>query len=345
MKKIISILAAIAVITVSVSVAAYGACVNSYPVVFLSGYSSTHLYENAGTDNERQVWPIEAGERKEELIEKALDRLKKAASESACDLFVRTVGPVVKELFEDIALNPDGTSVNNVSKSPSGVEATRFTALTYTPEYHYMKAIADRVGGNNLFWCTLDWRQGQKDNAAELDAYIRDVLAATGKSKVNLMGISFGAQVISAYLAYYGGEKVCNVVLDSPASGGTAMVTQLLEGKGMDVTYAQLVEFLAVMDRSESEMLYEWILKIIDLGFIDKTLTRIVNEYLFDIFINFGSVWDLVPAADYAALRDKYLTGSQHDTLREKSDSLHNNCASRLAEVYEDARDTYGVKI
>ncbi len=344
-KKLLSSIVAATVIAASVSIAAHGESLNGYPVVFLSGYSSTDLFENAGTAEERRVWPIEVDERKEELIESAFTQLREASGESACDLFVRTAGPVIRELFEDIALNPDGSSVKNVTKSPEGIEATRFSVLKSTPEYRYMKAIADKVGSRNLFWCTLDWRQGQKDCASVLDAYIKDVMTATGKSKVNLMGISFGAQVISAYLAYYGGNNIGNIVFESPASGGTSLVSQLLDGKGMDVTYPQLIRFLAVMHRSESEAVYEWILKIIDLGFIDRTLTRIINEYLFDIFVNFGSVWDLVPADEYTALRNKYLSDAKYDLLRSKSDSFHSECSSRLAEVYKRAREDYGVNI
>ena len=63
-----------------------------------------------------------------------------------------------------------------------------------------------------------------KASAAELGTFVDQVLAATGKSKVDIVGHSQGGMMPRAYIKYYGGaSKIANLVSINGSQAGTPL--------------------------------------------------------------------------------------------------------------------------
>ncbi len=336
LKKLLAVVLCFAVAAAILPVAV--SAEENYPVVFVAGYTSSQMFVDRGTENEVKVW-------KQDVADKVLDAVK---SEIPGVLFgiplaliginkplFRTLDPYVNDLIEYMRLNDDGTSKYDVELYPHSVEDTRLDRLKemkYYPDHDSLINLGEAAGDENVYCCTLDWRLGQVDNAEVLNDYINDLLAATGKSKVNLMGVSFGGQAVASYLALYGGKKVNNVVLHCPALDGSTIVSELLKGNA-DVKWSDALDLYCSYDKVEQE--YSVITDLINISFINGFLMDFINAELLDFFLNYGSVWDLVPLNEYPALRDRLLSDGTHDEIIRKSDIYHFEIDAKRTETFE----------
>ena len=339
MKKILRVILSAAIV-VNLSGTAAGAAPVT-PVVMVAGYSSTNLFIDANSENRQLVWKPETEALLPELLNNSIsiiaDSIK--AQKFSLNPLAGLAGPFAAEVFEPLALDAQGNSLYNVSPYPTSVADTRYDKLKqmggeFIPEYHCMQAISERVGDKNLYLCTLDWRQGQVDCAAVLAKYLADVRAATGSAKVDLMGISFGAGVIGTYLTLYEDTGIEDVVLNVPMLDGTSIAAQLLAGDKLNIQYDELLSFMMELDRDESFKDLLFLADSIPLNLLDGTLREMIRTYLFDIFVNFGSVWDFVTADKYEAYKSKFLGDAKYAALVEKSDIYHYQVQGKFADTF-----------
>ena len=318
------------------------------PVVFVAGYTSARLYMDRGTPEEKRVWKQDIAGKILDAVKSELPKIALEAGPTAVGIFdplFDTLEPYVNELIEPLRMNDDGTSKYNVEVYPHAVSDTRLDrlrAIGYYPDHDSLVALGKAAGEKNVYCCTLDWRLGQVDNAAVLDAYIRDVLRETGAEKVDLMGVSYGGQVCGSYLSLYGGEAVRRVVLQCPALDGSSIVPQLLSGDRFTIAWEDLLELVRAFRKDETA--YGALSPLVPNAFLCRFLRAFLDRFLIDFFKNFGSVWDLVPRADYPALRDKLLLDGAHDEMIRKSDILHNEVSENTAQTFRRLREE-GVRI
>ena len=338
MKIFKKLLAVILCVVMAAAVVPVASAEESYPVVFVAGYTSSQMFVERGTENEVKVW-------KQDVADKVIDAVKSEIPGVIAGALLALIGinsplfkvldPYVNDLIEYMRLNDDGTSKYDVELYPHSVEDTRLDRLKemkYYPDHDSLLNLGEKAGDKNVYCCTLDWRLGQLDNAEVLNNYINDLLEKTGKSKVNIMGVSFGGQVVASYLTLYGGEKVNNAVLHCPALDGSTIVSELLKGNA-NVKWSDALDLYCSYDKVEQE--YSVITNLIDISFINDFLMDFINTELLDFFLNYGSVWDLVPLSEYAALRDKLLSDGTHGEIIRKSDAYHFEIAAKRAETFE----------
>lgn len=334
MKKIVSILLCTALILslVTVAFAAEEKC----PVIFVPGYTASRMYINRGTDGEKRVWKVDVADELIDALKKEIPKLLLQAGGAVVgnyDALFKTLEPYANEITDYLRINSDGTSKYDVEVYPHAVEDTRLDALQkikYYPDYDTLNLLKQYESPENIYCCTLDWRLGQIDNAAILNAYVDDVLAATGAEKVNLIGVSYGGQVTASYLSLYGGDKVNKTVLHCPALDGSSIVPQLL-GDG-DITLAWSDALKLVQTFRGEEVDFSEITDVVNPDCLNGFIKEFIIYYLYDLFLNFGSAWDLVPLAQYPALRDKLLNDGQHSAIIAKSDKYHFEVAAHLKE-------------
>lgn len=150
---------------------------------------------------------------------------------------------------------------------------------------------------------------GQVENAAKLDKFIQEVKELTGSRKVNLYGLSHGGQLTATYLYYYGAKgDVDRAIMDAPATCGTQLVVDLFEGN-IHFDVATLIEYVEIGFRKEYE--YEWLVEAFGFDRLNQAFNDIIHQYLLDIVINFGSVWDFVPPTSTRSSRRNILTRSR----------------------------------
>lgn len=356
MKRVLALLLSLVMLLSLCSV--FASAANNEPekkvIVLLRGYATSVLYD---MDNGKQVWPItDLGQKVAGIIDhyrlsKILPLIKTRYTEN---LFMRVLADgVMDELFAPLAVDDNGNSINNIKAYPynlgniemaRGIPSTKYYTYKYLQDNGYDKviikeAVCDQLIANgydaeNIFIYNYDFRASQEEHAAAVSAFIDNVKAATGVSKVDLFGTSHGGQQVASYLSFYGYKNDVNrAVMVAPAVGGTSVAGELLSGNlstGATELKLSVVElFLNRVDPTVLKTVGKFV--GIDQELVNDTIKYVVDNYL-DSFANVKSLWDFVPN-DYYAAAKAYCKSSgiitdANATLIAGTDTWHNTMAN-----------------
>ena len=198
MKKLVSVLLALILVFSMCSTAfagAYTQQVNEYPVIMISGYSSSSLrLFDEETGEEIHAWGntgdqvmMALEEYKEELIAAALKFIATGDISPA----VEVVGTAFNWLFDNLRCNPDGSSIKELSTYLNTAEETNWANIQknypggeHNEETEMMEIVSSEIGDENVYLFTCDFRKGPVEIAERMRAYIDDVIAQDRKSVV-----------------------------------------------------------------------------------------------------------------------------------------------------------------
>lgn len=332
MKKLLSVLLCVAILfgTLGTMALAYEKEeVSQYPVILIPGFSGAWLMYGDDPETAENAW---AGADFSGLLPSVLDRIVEIGTGLAIMNFdnAEMIGEIVAEEIEKnwplMQCNPDGTSKYNVKPYYTEAKDTNTKVLkerdkefcTYEREYN--EVLCDIIGAENVYNFGVDWRMGTEYCATRLNEYIESVKEYSGSEKVNVFAVSQGGQVASTYLALYGeSHDVNNIVLSSPAIGGSALASDLLSRKVSidEQTLMMLIEHGMYMEDD-----IEWILRANELGFLDDIFNAMVPN-LADSIGYWQSIWDFVPTQFYESLKKTYLNNPENARMVESSDRFH----------------------
>ena len=330
------------------------------PLIMVNGIGSTPLYKNIGTEEEELLFSAD-----DAFIEGLITDVGGAFVSSLIqygigkkdyDKFADTFYPAVNKYIADLGYNIDGTPVNDTvgfkqnTKPMSDYNEEEKAILS---EFAY--AYAERYGEANVYNFCYDWREDPITIAEELDAFIKEV-APNGK--VNVVGMSMGANIVLAYIAKCGGAKLNNVVFAAPAWQGTSLfgnvVTNNLEIDIFTVenylvqlanvsAVTHITAFIISYIASEKGLSHEYF------GDINAILQNINPRLYTDTFIPYFAgmpgLWALVPQEDYEAGKEFIFEnhGIEIDPEYEaKLDAYHKIQGN--AKQYIDAAKKQGMK-
>ena len=308
MKKVISVLLAAILVLSMISLFAFAKEEEIVPVVVLQGYSGPTLVyadENGeplideATGDVIKAWPVDFGKIGDLLIE-ALPGMVTGKIEGE-DAIVEAIVPIVKEMLMPLVILEDGTSWQNLTYYPKGAAATQVSTLIekdmeeYIPESIFVEEAIERVGAENVFGFTFDWRRSQVDYAKALDEYIQDVKKITGSDKVDIMGLSHGGQYGTTYLYYYGHKgDVRNAILANPATGGTTFVSTIFMNEYVDLDLKNIMKYVQHIFDIEED--FEWIFDLLSMENIVGGINRVIQEErIIYRLSNIPSLLDFVP--------------------------------------------------
>ena len=359
MKKVLSVILAIIMVISSLSLFAF-AKEEIVPVVVLQGYSGPTLVyadENGEpiideeTGDVVKAWPVDFGK----IIDQVLEALPgmvagKIAGE---DAIVEAAVPIVKDTLMNLVILEDGSSWQNLTYYPKGAAATQVSTLIekemeeYIPESIFVEEAIKRVGAENVFGFTFDWRRSQLDYAKALDEYIQEVKEITGSDKVDLMGLSHGGQYGTTYLYYYGDKgDVRNAILANPATGGTTFVSTIFMNEYVDLDLKNIMQFIQYSFDMEED--YDWIFDLLSLENIVGGINRVIQEErIIYRLSNIPSLLDFVPMDRFDEVVENLgLTAENNGKLYYDTVKYHNdvhtgtNLADKFAQLQKN-----GVKI
>lgn len=360
MKKVLAVIIAVILVLSSLSLFVFAKEEEVVPVVVLQGYSGPTLVyadENGEpiidpeTGDVIKAWPVDFGKIGEQVLE-ALPGMV-AGKLIGEDAIVEALVPIVKETLMPLVILEDGTSWQNLTYYPKGAAATQVSALIendmeeYIPESVFVEEAIKRVGAENVFGFTFDWRRSQLDYAKAVDEYIQEVKKITGSDKVDIMGLSHGGQYGSTYLYYYGYKNdVRNAILANPATGGTTFVSTLFMKEYVDLDLKNIMLFVQhIFDLEED---YDWIFDLLTLDNIVGGINRVLQEERIHYrFTNVPSLLDFVPmdrfqeVIDFIDLNPEKNGKLYYDTVKYHND-VHTgtNLADRFAQLQKQ-----GIKI
>lgn len=254
------ILSAIMILTaLPLSAAAEG---EKYPVIIDSGYMTSQIFIfNDDGSIKNRIWYLEIlPDIAKELIrqipgvtEGSIEYLKTKDMTRVGEELALSVTNILRYMQR----NPDGSPVYNTGVWPTKPEesnmkyiyenmATTRYLLGTIHEERYVPSLCEKVGAENVFQFSVDWRKEVIYCALDLGKYIKSVLDYTGAKKVNIFSESHGGQTTGTYISmcsiiekggknaetlaslldmtldelktYFNLDYVNNAVLNSPAS-------------------------------------------------------------------------------------------------------------------------------
>ena len=314
----------------------------AYPTIIVAGYSSSSLYLNTEDGGKEKVWGVNV----DDILQEVLHHIAEvgiglgALSVGKTDYLADVVGAGAVELYDVLACNPDGSSVNDLSTFPQEAAKTQFSYLFASgneDQVHEGEIMADIAklygddGYDHIFCFMHDFRRNIIFAAETLDKYIDDVLAFTGAEKVNLFAVSHGGEICAVYFSEYGQKNaVHNAVLTVPAIGGAALAYDVVSG---NIVFDEDTLLNFIQNGMMLEEDYDWLVKAEQLGILDPLCNRIASEWVVKYIMGYwGSIWDFIPAEYYDELKERYLDPVESAELIKNSDYYHYELLPQMAE-------------
>lgn len=178
-----------------------------------------------------------------------------------------------------------------------------------------MKSVVDEIGGeDNLYFFTFPLISDPFISAANLNKYIQIVKEQTGKDKVNIVTISLGGTILTAYLELYKNtnypdiNKVLNVV--SCLDGTDVMGDFYMRNFNIEDQFF-FQEFLPMVMKEMNGYatlghLINVALKIFPREVIENILTAAVDGIIDTLMINCPQFWAMIPKDRYDDVINKY---------------------------------------
>jgi hypothetical protein len=304
-----------------------------YPQILVTGFGSgcVKIYYEDDPEQKSLFWPFET-ERFIKNLGNIGKYIKKSLKEKNPDILHSIIYNYVMDCFGMLALNPDGTSMDGVVTEPVGV----------------------RYASEGKYEFYYDCRVSPLVTADYLHESIQQVLEETGAEKVELVGSSHGANMVTAYMYKYPEElsKVDTVLQCVPSVGGIRFMGELFSGN-FDINALALCDFI---DRLAGEGVIPDFFYLMEeagvLGlFLDVLAEPVLKKAVYEAIADVGrdfiatlpAMWVSVPDA-YFVDAMKFLYGENYNDpgqeyadLIEEMNFYHYEIANKAADIYVQA--------
>lgn len=256
-KKLISIALALVMLLTMLPLTAFAE--STLPLVIVSGYSSSQIYEFDDDGNiTKKLWGIEGGEGTTSTLLNFLPELAAPTFEYLINnnpaLLEQKLGEGAMAVMDHFMLNPDGTAKYNSDTWPKTAAESNmkyiYDHVEEDPnlegamhEARYLPYLTERLGAENVYQCCVDWRKTAIECAFTLGQYVKDVKAHSGARQVNIFCESHGGQVTGTYLS------LCSIV-DKGGEDAERLATLLEVEKSELKNYFDLSDVHNVMMNS-----------------------------------------------------------------------------------------------
>lgn len=295
------------------------------PIVYIKGASRV-VYDEAGNE----VYPIK-GELSDAILEHS-DELLVAFNKSMLsqnwDYYCDKLVEIVSAIYE-----PGTLDCNGEARNGTHAEANPAPKVKYS-EY---------VMGDYIF--NHDSRLDPCAVAADLHAYIQQVLAATGKKKVNLVSRCYGSNIAAAYLTIYGSDLIDTCVMYVPATKGALATSEGFAGK-IKFDPDMLAYYTNFSDEDGNEM-GELLASLVNVTYCismlgagttmvqsiyDKIADNIVPRLVLSTFGTMPAYWSMVDDENYETAKNLIFAGKmqEYSGLINKIDYYHYNVMNRI---------------
>lgn len=354
MKRIISVILAMAIVVTAFSFCAFSESENKYggyPVVLVPGYASASLCYDDENGETHAAWGWEMGDILSPVLKsspKMIKGISRLAGTGDDSVLIESVSELLLNILEPMRCNPDGTSVKSVrpvlvkaSETCDSYLNEKYPDGDYRVEIDMTREIDKLVGEENVFYFNCDFRMSAVDCAEDLNRYIDDVKEFTGAEKVNIVAVSHGGLITATYLSMYLYKgDLYNVVMDEPALTGAGIAADMLKGE-CDFDEETMVRYLEYHSMCETD--FNWIVRAHQLGFLDEVLEKIIPRVKEGV-LYWSSIWDFISLDDYEKLKSKNLDPVESAELIKKSDYVHYAVMKNYKKIFAKAQES-GVRV
>ena len=208
------------------------------------------------------------------------------------------------------------------------------------------------------FW--YDWRLDPMEVAEELHDYIEAICSVTGAEKIALVGRCVGCNIMLAYLARYGCNRIYGFGLDGTSSNGGEFISEAISGK-FRLDGPAIERFLIDYDELGMFQVSDFVLATVDLlvksgaverldaatraTIYDKVVKGVTSAIATSTFFTMPCYWGFVRAEDYDDAIE-YVFGApgsekriRYAGLIEKLDRYHTEVVEQIPELMQGLSD------
>ena len=323
------------------------------PVIMISGFAASPLAEKTADGKLKPIYPPSKLQIAKALGLNANDLLG-ALLKMNDEQLKSAVEKIANMFLARLEMNPDGTSKYDIVPYLASAKESNLAALKLnlntkyipygTSEFFNMKSLGKAVGDRNVFNFMYDWRLSGKESADRLHEYIQEVLKLTGQKKVNIYAISQGTHVLGSYLYEYPDDNVVNnVFLDSPAMGGSSMVSDILSPNPIKFHYPEFFAFLETVIHTEGDLAL--ITKAISEERLDNILGYTMQKVMLPVLKYAPVVWELCAPDMYQSAKAYHLDPVANAALINKVETGKARFASHIAETLRAQNEKGSVTI
>ncbi len=249
----------------------------------------------------------------------------------------RGVKKVTEELFSYQKTYADGSHDYNLVLKDFHFPLSEFDEHSFDGNYDKkwfyrmlpIQRYTEVAGEENVFLYAFNLFGNVIESADGLDEYIQFVKETTGKDKVNLLNVSLGGSVFTAYMNKYAEKgdiaKIVNVVAVFHGSSVFGDFFAREWNLGDESVYRDSMPYIMKLEAENEALGYiiNIALRILPKQELGAILTSFYDVLLQNLMVNTSQFWATLPVARYQELRDRYLSDDAHAELRKSTDEFY----------------------
>lgn len=362
-KRAISLILCLAMLAGATAVTCYAAedkCNCGHcPLIVLPGinHSPTYLYDEndkpvMDSKGEKQIGGtlliLNTDDLLKKILPKALFSLLATIATQHNIMLDKVAYEAAATAFSIQKCNDEGNYVNNLKTQRWNYPLSQMTEDEVNWVYRMvpMQRIVDIIGADHTYFYTFNLVGDPMQSAKELDEYIDMVKKQTGHDKVDLLPVSLGGTILTAYLDAYGHKDINSIVGVVACLNGTDIVADLM-ARDFNISDEYLHhEYIPTIlkesnGRGTLGYLINCILHILPQAGFNALLTGAMSGLLDTMVLNCPQMWAMVPSYRYDALASRYL--SAKPVLKAKTDRFQQARLNLKQNILDAVAD--GVKV
>ena len=301
------------------------------PQVFVTGIGSAKIYYEDDPDKTSLFWPVDS-DRLIKNLGNIGKYMGKAVKNKDATVLRTVVYNYLMDSFGMLAFKPDGTSMDGVAVEPT--------------------VLCEEEPGKFTFY--YDSRQAPTTIGPQLHDYIMLVMEETGSDKIELVGSSYGANAVTAYIYQYPQDYkyIDSLLLCVPSIGGMNFFGELLSG---DFTISP-IGFCDFIDQlSDMELIPDFFYLMEEAGvlemFLDAIVVPALRKSIYAAVIDFVRDAIATVPALWVCVNDQYFESAMiniygenykdpnhtYAKLISEMTHFHKDIANNAAEIYLEA--------
>ena len=325
-KKLVSVLLCVLLVFTCASAAFAGKgadkTAEKTPIVLIPGFgqSETAVYDDDGTYlGNINSFVLPGLNDTRAIIKKVLAPVLASAATKMDIGLTDAVEGVLDDIFKPYTLNNDGTPVYNKVVDYYGEAFSNLPPEAQQIVQHHISIHGLEAYNDVRYYYTYDTFGSIKAAGDGLRDYIHNVvLAQTGAKQVILVPVSQGATVLTQYLADYPEDYPLfkKIICMIPAFDGAQILGDIMTDNVMiyDINY----DHETVLPELLGELGYQISLALrfaLSERQLKKVLAAALEKARQTFVVKSTAMWALVPAADYAKVKEHFLCDGQHDKI------------------------------
>lgn len=283
----------------------------TYPAIAIAGIGQSTVIN---TENNKRVWPIDFDTNA--LVGKIVMPFIGSVV-TRCDAGLsKAVYKEISRQVDGLRLDDDGNEVHKlkVERFPKSFKECTEDERKYIRRMLPVDKIACEIGEENFYFFTYNSFGNTEKVIGELDEFILDVMKQRDVDKVNLVPVSLGGTISTAYLNKYAYRNNVNRVVGVvPAYDGSSLVIKLIKGGFSehidDIIPKELKKLTSLLTRKTRENIVESLFSALQ----DTVILRS------------SVVWGAVPHDEYKELKSQYKMSETLNRICEECFSVRND--------------------